>query len=83
VRALVLAFALVAGCSEVGPFYCDDDEQCTFEDDDGSPILGDCVDGYFACAYPDQSCATTPMMRFDEDSDDEVAGLCVGDVPPP
>ena len=77
-RAAAITFALaLAACSEVGAFYCDTDEQCDFEDDDGTLVEGTCIVQYFSCAYPDNSCPA-PMLRYIEDSDDEVADLCVG-----
>jgi hypothetical protein len=76
--AATLAAALaVAACSEVGPFYCDDSVQCSFEDDDGELVTGTCVMEFFSCAYTDATCPA-PMLRYTEVSDPDLAGVCVG-----
>lgn len=71
-RAALFALALVLpACSEVPPFYCDDDEQCQ----DGGEA-GVCT-FYGNCAFRDESCADFEL-RYD-DSAGELAGVCVGD----
>ncbi|HEU5061499.1 MAG TPA: hypothetical protein VFU21_33490 [Kofleriaceae bacterium] len=67
-RAALLAAILLAACSEVPPFYCDDDDQCG--------ETGVCT-FYGNCAFPDEACADFEL-RYD-DSAGELAGVCVGD----
>jgi hypothetical protein len=68
---VVLALVLVA-CSEVGPFYCDANEQCMFEGEVGTCVLAENL-----CAWPDTTCPA-PMLRYDESAGD-LADVCVGD----
>lgn len=71
-RALISSLALVglAACTDVGPFYCDEDEQCRSRGLEGSCTL------YGHCAFDDPTCDFE--LRYD-DSAGELAGVCVGD----
>lgn len=68
-RAALLALALLLpACSEVPPFYCDENDQCGEN--------GICT-FYGLCAFPDADCADFEL-RYD-DSAGDLAGVCVGD----
>ena len=68
-RAVLIALALfVPACSEVPPFYCDEDDQCG--------EIGTCT-FYGLCAFADGECPDFEL-RYD-DSAGDLAGVCVGD----
>lgn len=62
---------LAVACSDVPPFYCDDDPQCR-----SGEVTGVCT-FYGLCAFPDAACPDFEL-RYD-DSAGELAGVCVGD----
>jgi hypothetical protein len=71
VRAVVGLALLLTACSEVPPFYCDEDEQCEENGREGTCTV------YSQCAFPDGECPDFEL-RYD-DSAGELAGVCVGD----
>jgi hypothetical protein len=72
VRLQLLALLLLASaCSEVPPFYCEDDPQCARDGETGVCTF------YGLCAFPDADCPVFEL-RYD-DSAGDLSGVCVGD----
>ena len=69
--AVALLAVLAAGCSDVPPFYCDEDEQCEQDGETGVCTF------YGLCAFSDDECPVFEL-RYD-DSAGDLSGVCVGD----